>query len=38
MGVAARLWVEQNFSQLAMVARYAQLFRTLAGKDAKHLV
>jgi glycosyltransferase involved in cell wall biosynthesis len=38
MGVAARLWVEQNFSQHAMVARYAQLFRTLAGKDAKPLV
>jgi glycosyltransferase involved in cell wall biosynthesis len=38
MGVAARLWVEQNFSQHAMVARYAQLFRTLAGKDAETLV
>lgn len=38
MGAAARQWVEQNFSQHAMVARYAQLFRTLAGKDAEPLV
>jgi glycosyltransferase involved in cell wall biosynthesis len=38
MGAAARQWVEQNFSHHVMVARYAQLFRSLHGKSKGDMV
>jgi glycosyltransferase involved in cell wall biosynthesis len=35
MGTAARSWVEQEFSLQTMVARYAQLFRSLAPNTSR---